>query len=767
MTTNPPLLDVTGGRVVPVATFFKASALIGSGRFAEVYRAYDSHAETDVALKLYRAADPASHQVAKNEQSTLLRLETLNSRYFPRLRKAAKHRIRNANHPLLVMELGTYRPDAGGKPIISLKDAMQAISQRSDSTELLGDFWTAQNVVSWLIKVVQGVALMHSADIIHRDLKPANVLLRLEAGQSEVVPFFLDFNSAAGPDTSDVRSGTPPYLPPEVRSGHRSAPAKADDIWAAGMLGWEMVFGSNSSVEPGKLPLGSIRGPFPEAIPATLLRALSLKPADRFQSADEFLAALQEVRELQLAAEPKDQSLTPRSQLTISDQEFASSIAAAPQLVVALEEALAPAGDIVIPKTVADAVSTLLSWLNEEQTQSLDLVGDLVRLGPRALPVCLEQGFKIPFDSRVGDEIIEALRQLARDDVPLAEKAVNAYALSSNVAVRTICRRLCDEVEILPSTFVESLTNDEGILLPEERMELADLCLRYGRDSGPMLALSKYLCREYILGPSRYALLSKRIATRMGAMPFSDKALLIVEDTADHIWEELPEFERLAETRRPEVERGLLELMADAFASMGEEALKVFKDDNVPVLSNGASPLPLFRRFALKLASKHPPTREWLLRQADDDPGDPVLRGIAEKLRATSAPVELDDLRRTFELFVAHGYAEDLNVLRFSQDLRLFRLMDDLMVHRPAMDEIDRLLALLKGFQSRQRYAVVGFVLRHWKPLSGRDYALSTDILTTHGVPDKFRDVAVAQFNKDLKGPHERAAREALERILS
>src|ERR1019366_6691946 len=98
-----PLLDVSAGRVVPVATFYKASALIGTGRFAEVYRAYDTHAETDVALKLYRGADPSSHQLAKNEQAALRRLGTLNSRLFPTLRKAAKHRVGNANHPLLVI----------------------------------------------------------------------------------------------------------------------------------------------------------------------------------------------------------------------------------------------------------------------------------------------------------------------------------------------------------------------------------------------------------------------------------------------------------------------------------------------------------------------------------------------------------------------------------------------------------------------------------------------------------------------------------------
>jgi hypothetical protein len=200
---------------------------------------------------------------------------------------------------------------------------------------------------------------------------------------------------------------------------------------------------------------------------------------------------------------------------------------------------------------------------------------------------------------------------------------------------------------------------------------------------------------------------------------------------------------------------------------MGDEALQVFKTDAVPKQSNGSRPLPLFRRFGLKLASTHAPTREWLLQRADEDPSDYLLRAIADKLRVTPAPVELDDLRRTFELFVASGELEDLNVLRFSSDPRLFRLMDDLMTHRPSVEEISRLLALLKGFQSRQRYHVVGFMLRQWKVLSARDYVLAADILATHFIPDKFKDAAIAQLNQDLKGTHERDAREALERILS
>ena len=89
------------------------------------------------------------------------------------------------------------------------------------------------------------------------------------------------------------------------------------------------------------------------------------------------------------------------------------------------------------------------------------------------------------------------------------------------------------------------------------------------------------------------------------------------------------------------------------------------------------------------------------------------------------------------------------------------------MLYRPDWNQLDRILNLLKKFQSRQRHLVVPFLLRHWTPLTARDYSLVADSLTTHGVPERFRDSAVALLNKDLKGPNEPVAREALERILS
>ena len=50
-------------------------------------------------------------------------------------------------------------------------------------------------------------------------------------------------------------------------------------------------------------------------------------------------------------------------------------------------------------------------------TQSLDLVTELVRLGPLAMPVCLQQGYRLPAQKEAYKEILQALTQLASSNL--------------------------------------------------------------------------------------------------------------------------------------------------------------------------------------------------------------------------------------------------------------------------------------------------------------------------------------------------------------
>jgi hypothetical protein len=159
--------------------------------------------------------------------------------------------------------------------------------------------------------VLSGVAAAHKAGIVHRDLKPDNIFLcHGESGGAEI-PKVLDFGVAALRRSIDsgatlTRSGaivgTPMYMAPEQFKG-----AEVDertDIYALGVVFYEMLSGHlpfaartaaaiailQATTKP--TPLWAYRPELPKAVHELVARALERSPADRLQSAEEFLAAL-------------------------------------------------------------------------------------------------------------------------------------------------------------------------------------------------------------------------------------------------------------------------------------------------------------------------------------------------------------------------------------------------------------------------------------------------------------------------------------------
>eukprot|EP00439_Symbiodinium_sp_Y106_P054967 s1149_g7.t1 len=95
----------------------------------------------------------------------------------------------------------------------------------------------------WVSKVMQhtlsAIAYCHSKAVIHKDLKPENVMLSTTRDTPVaqmhvvVVDFGLAEVFANSTDRSDVVSGTPPYMAPEVWQGNFS---KSCDVWSAGCM---------------------------------------------------------------------------------------------------------------------------------------------------------------------------------------------------------------------------------------------------------------------------------------------------------------------------------------------------------------------------------------------------------------------------------------------------------------------------------------------------------------------------------------------------
>lgn len=103
-----------------------------------------------------------------------------------------------------------------------------------------------------LHEVAECLAEAHSLGIVHRDIKPENLFLARAGGRDDFIKV-LDFGIArladdAGVLTSLTRAGatigSPHYMAPEQATANKAQIGPATDIYAMGILGYELVTGT-------------------------------------------------------------------------------------------------------------------------------------------------------------------------------------------------------------------------------------------------------------------------------------------------------------------------------------------------------------------------------------------------------------------------------------------------------------------------------------------------------------------------------------------
>ena len=263
---------------------YRIESFISAGGMGSVYRAVHVMLDKTVAVK-----------VIKNE---LVTSDEIVARFQREARAAS-----NLEHPNIVT---VY--DLGQTAEGTLYIAMEFIDGPSLKEMIRKNGPLApREAIDILRQVASALSAAHRKQVVHRDLKSDNLMLETD-GDRKVVKL-VDFGIAKTFDDSTQLTaagymlGTPHYMSPEQAAG-KSVDHRAD-LYSLGVILYEML--------TGELPFGdhaltsllvklatetpsppSSRRPehVPPALDAVAMRCLEKDPERRFQSADEFTAAL-------------------------------------------------------------------------------------------------------------------------------------------------------------------------------------------------------------------------------------------------------------------------------------------------------------------------------------------------------------------------------------------------------------------------------------------------------------------------------------------
>jgi serine/threonine-protein kinase len=270
-----PTPQHSDGLAVPQIPGYEVEALLGRGGMGVVFKGRHLKLNRPVALKMLLAGAYAGPEE------------------LARFRREAEA-VAALRHPNIVQV-----HDAGesaGRPYFT----MECVEGGSLAHSLAGKPSPPRRAAELVATLASAVQFAHQSGFIHRDLKPANVLLAAD-GTPKITDFGLVRSLHTGPAVTQSGAclGTPSYMAPEQALGHASAVGPAVDIYALGVVLYEMLtgrppFDGQTAVETLQkviaeepTPPSRLNAQVPRDLETICLKCLQKGPARRYASAQD------------------------------------------------------------------------------------------------------------------------------------------------------------------------------------------------------------------------------------------------------------------------------------------------------------------------------------------------------------------------------------------------------------------------------------------------------------------------------------------------
>jgi hypothetical protein len=264
---RPPFVATRFGR-------YELRGVLGRGGMGVVYEAHDPLLNRLVALKRI-----ARQAIRDPDDARRFRAEAQAAAQFDHRHIVTVHDVgEESGETYFTMTL------VRGGTLAGCREALRADPRRA---------------VSLVSKVARAVGYAHGRGVVHRDLKPANILID-ESGEPRVSDFGLAkvVGVEAAWNEHGRRMGTPGYMAPEQARGESERIGPASDVWALGVILYELLGGRRPfaaderhslthqicSCDPS--PLAGLSPGVPRELERIVSRCLEKDPAKRYPTAD-------------------------------------------------------------------------------------------------------------------------------------------------------------------------------------------------------------------------------------------------------------------------------------------------------------------------------------------------------------------------------------------------------------------------------------------------------------------------------------------------